>query len=40
VVSGDPNDYAIGGTWMDRVVHFTPWLENHPPTYSGWIRAS
>jgi len=40
VVSGDPNDYAVGGTWMDRVVHFTPWLENHPPTYIGWTRAS
>ena len=40
VVSGDPNDYAVGGTWKDRVVHFSPWLKSHPPTYIGWIRPN
>ena len=39
IPSGDPNDYAIGGTWRDRVVHFSPWLKEHPPTYIGWTRS-
>lgn len=38
VPSGDPNDYAVGGTWKDRVVHFTPWIGTHPPSYIGWVR--
>ena len=40
VVSGDPDDRAVGGNWQDRRVYFEPWLKSHPPTYIGWTRES